>query len=103
MCAGREWNIFYVVRSTNGNLKFGITSNNPEPRLRAHKSRGYLEVVRLFTGLSGTIAPDTERAVIHALKLAGIEPIHGLEYFPPEALSTVLDTVDIYLRKDLTA
>jgi hypothetical protein len=103
-CKGKVWDVFYVVTNpTNGHVKFGITSGNPCTRLDTHKRYGYTKMIRLFTNLPGTNAPDTERAAISALKLAGIKPVRGREHFPPESLPVVLDIVDHYLEKDLAA
>ena len=91
-----EWDAFYVVTSADG-VKFGVTSGRPRQRLRAHARQGYTEVVRLVTGLPGTVAPDTERAVKQALALAGERPVRGKEYFDLSCLALVLDVADSWL------
>ena len=96
VCAGKEWNAFYVV--TGGNIvKFGVTSGDPWPRLRKHAGDGLREIVRRVTGLPGTAAPDTERAVKAALALAGETPLRGLEYFDISCLALILDIADSWL------
>lgn len=91
-----EWDIFYVVTSGDG-VKFGVTGGSPRQRLAAHAREGYTEVVRLVTGLPGTVAPDTERAVKSALAAAGAKPVRGKEYFDRAALALILDVADSWL------
>jgi hypothetical protein len=91
-----EWDAFYVVTSADG-VKFGITTGDPRHRLRAHARAGYAEVVRLATGLPGTVAPEAERAVRQALALAGEQPTRGREYFDISCLALVLDVADSWL------
>lgn len=94
-CAGKEWDMFYVVRSDEA-VKFGITSGDPRPRLRLHRVAGYRTTVRMLTDLPGNTAPDLEDAVRATLRLAGLRPIKGREYFDIDALAVVLDIVDNY-------
>lgn len=94
-CAGKFWDVFYVVADRSADrVKFGITSGAPSLRLRAHAKIGYCEVVRLLEGLPGANAPDLERSVIAALRLAGEAPVFGREHFRIAALPLVLDIVD---------
>jgi hypothetical protein len=96
---GWAWDVFYIVRKPGtGEIKFGITSGDPRPRLSKHRTAGYRERVLVLAGLPGTIAPDTERAAIGALALAGIKPLRGREYYGAEALAIVLDIADNYPR-----
>jgi hypothetical protein len=101
-CRGKEWDAFYVVTSDTG-VKFGITSGDHRPRLRVHRASGYLTVVRLLTGLPGDMAPDMEDAVKAALRLTGLSPVKGREYFDLDALAVVLDIVDNYLEKEVAS
>jgi hypothetical protein len=78
-------------------VKFGVTSGDPRQRLGAHARDGYTEVVRLVTGLPGTVAPDVERAAKTALAQAGEKPIRGKEYFDISCLAVVLDVADSWL------
>jgi hypothetical protein len=94
-CAGKQWDAFYVVTSPQ-EVKFGITSGSPRPRLIEHARTGHREVVRVFTDLPGTMAPDTEAAVMAALKLAGERPVRGKEYFDVSCLALVLDVADSF-------
>lgn len=96
-CAGLVWDVFYVVVDAACNVKFGISSGDARPRLRAHKRSGYTKVVRLYSNLPDDVALTTERSVKSTLRLADITPIRGREYFGPEALAVVLDIVDGYL------
>jgi hypothetical protein len=103
-CAGSVWDVFYVVEDVRaGQVKFGITSGDPTPRLGDHRTAGYRSVIRLLTDLPGDTARAIERHVLSTLKLAGERPIHGREYFGSHVLTTVLDIVDHYpisVRKD---
>jgi hypothetical protein len=97
VCAGKSWDAFYVVVDRDaGRIKFGITSGDVRPRLTVHRGQGYREVIRALTGLPGTTAPDIERAVRGALRLAGIQPVRGREYYDASALALVLDVADNY-------
>jgi hypothetical protein len=94
-CSGRFWDAFYVVTSPYA-IKFGITSGDPRPRLSNHAQAGFVTVERLLTDLPGSIAPETEAAVISALALAREEPIRGREYFDISCLALVLDIADSF-------
>ena len=98
-CAGKIWDAFYVVTSEAA-VKFGITSGNGRPRLRTHRAAGYRTTVRLLPGLPGDTAPEMERAVMAALRLAGFKPVYGREHFSIDALALVLDIVDNYLTQE---
>lgn len=94
-CRGRTWDVFYVVRDpVSGGIKFGVTSGDPRPRLRVHRKRGYAERVLLFRDLPGDVALEIEQGVRATLRLAGIEPTEGREYFKDEALPIVLDIAE---------
>ena len=95
-CASTEWDAFYVVTG-GGAIKFGITAGDGRHRLRIHAGQGYTEVVRLVTGLPGTVALDTENAVKSALALAGEKPLRGREYFDATCLALILDVADSWL------
>ncbi|MFJ1528247.1 hypothetical protein ACIOFV_07430 [Streptomyces mirabilis] len=57
--------------------------------------RGRLDdVVRLYAGLPGDVAPELERTILAALRDAREEPVRGHEYFPARVLPLVLDLVD---------
>lgn len=96
VCRGGVWDAFYVVTSVEA-VKFGVTSGDPRPRLRAHARAGFTEVVRLTTGLPGPIAPDAEQAVRAALALASEKAIRGREYFNISCLALILDVADSWL------
>jgi len=93
-CAGRQWDILYVVSGDLDVVKFGITSGDPRPRLRVHRRDGLDQVVRLFTGLPDGIARGLENNIKAALRDAREEPIRGREYFPVRALPLILDLID---------
>jgi hypothetical protein len=90
------WDVFYVVTGNPG-VKFGITSRNPRPRLKHHRTNGYAKVVRLATGLAAGLALDTENAVKAALAAAGRVPVRGCEYFDASCLALILDVADARL------
>ncbi|WP_288027590.1 hypothetical protein [Arthrobacter sp.] len=104
-CAGRRIrDAFYVVATATGDhLKFGVTSGDPRQRLAAHRRDGYTVVIRLVTKLTGRVAVDTEDACLEALRLAGLKPIRGREYFDGAALALVLDIADNYLPTERKA
>ncbi len=77
-------------------IKFGITSGDPRPRLARHRASGYCTVVRLVVGLPSDTAPAMEQAVLAALRLADVAPLHGREHYDAAALALVLDVVDNY-------
>jgi hypothetical protein len=49
-----------------------------------------------MVGLQGDAAPAIEQAVLAALRLADIAPLHGREHYDAAALALVLDVVDNY-------
>lgn len=59
VCAGKEWDAFYVVTSEAG-VKFGITSGDARMRLAQHRTAGYRTVIRLLNGLPEGVAPQME-------------------------------------------
>lgn len=101
-CVWAEQDIFYVVSGDPG-VKFGITSGNPRYRLWVHKKDGYGTRERLHTGLSRTVAYETERSIRSELKSQGFEPIRGREYFGPGALGLVLARADALLGTSVVA
>lgn len=99
MCAGKLWDVFYVVADEiNDTVKFGITSGNPRRRLATHARDGFDSVVRLIEDMPGDLAPRLERAVLAALRDAREMPIRGREYFSARVLGLVLDVVDGWIR-----
>jgi hypothetical protein len=100
ICAYKTWDVFYVVTAQSLNrLKFGITSGASQERLAKHRQAGYRDVVRLVKDIPGSLAPETEQAVLSALRLAGITPLYGREWFDISALPVVLDVADGYLGR----
>lgn len=94
-CAGKTWDVFYVVADEiYDTVKFGITSGDPRPRLKAHARDGFDCVIRLIEGLPGDLAPRLERAILAALREARESPVRGAEYFPTRTLGLILDLVD---------
>jgi hypothetical protein len=100
-CAGRTWDVLYLVTDADGYLKLGITSGNPKPRLKDHSNQGFCTTVKLYTNLPDGVARKTEKQMLENLKQAGVEPISGREYFPPEALTMILEMLDGEFASDL--
>lgn len=97
VCAGKFWDIFYIVQSDNGAIKFGITSHDTRPRLGRHKANGYSTVIAIYENLPDGEALEIERGCIRLLASEGIKPIRGREYFPPEALPWIEIVVAYHL------
>lgn len=93
-CAGKEWDILYVVSDGDDLVKFGITSGDPRPRLRVHKRDGLDQVIRLYTGLPHNTARPLENNIRAALRDAREKPVRGREYFSARSLPLILDLVD---------
>ena len=97
ICAHRTWDVFYIVTNQNTRrVKFGITSGDAKIRLTQHRRNGYRTTGLLMAGLQGTTAPDIERAVKAALRLAGIAPVHGREHYDIIALPVIFEIASNY-------
>jgi hypothetical protein len=97
ICAHRDWDAFYIVTDrARGRVKFGITSGDAQVRLKKHRRDGYGTLELLLTGMPGIEAPVLERSVMATLRLAGIDPLHGREYFDISALAVILDVAGGY-------
>jgi hypothetical protein len=91
-CSGRVWDKLYVVvNQALGRVKFGVTSGDPTPRLRNHRSVGYKRTERIVSIEQARIL---ERQILTTLSSAGLCPIYGKEYFDVSALALILDVVD---------
>lgn len=85
--------MFYVVTNAQqARVKFGITSGSTRQRLAAHRRSGYETVVRAITAF--TDAPKLESSILATLRLAGLAPVHGREYYDISALGVILDIAD---------
>lgn len=94
---GRLWDAFYVLlNEEDQTVKFGITSGDPRPRIKVHARDGYSTAVRLMKDLPAGVARELEKTMIATLKLAGVEPVRGFEYFHASALPVIVDIVDHY-------
>jgi hypothetical protein len=92
-CANKIWDVFYVVANEKARMvKFGITSGDPRARLRRHRTSGFKTVLKTVTSLPD--AADLERAALATLRLAGIPPVRGREYYDISALPLILDIAD---------
>lgn len=94
---GMVWDAFYIVIDDDlDHVKFGITSGDARIRLAYHARDGFCTATRTMTGLPPGTARALEIAVLAALKLAGVEPVRGREYFDMAALPIILDIADNY-------
>lgn len=94
MCKGKIWDVFYIVSDASGDeIKFGITSGDPRPRLRNHARQGYQTVTLLLPSLSAGVAHQMERSVIRNLQQTAELPRRGREYYAGRVLPLVLQTV----------
>lgn len=88
-----DWTTFYVlINPRQGWIKFGVTSDDPRPRLKTHRAAGYTDIVRILRELPDAFA--LERHIIATMRDADIRAVHGREYFDLSALALVLDLVD---------
>jgi len=93
-CTGKVWDVFYVVVNPESDVvKFGITSGDPRPRLADHRRNGFTRTVRVLTGMPEGEAADLEREVMTLLRIAGVQPVQGREYFPGPALNMIMYVV----------
>ncbi len=96
-CAGRKHDVYYVVAG-NGMVKPGITSGNPNARLRQHaSSHGLIRQLLVLEGLPEGDARWAEAEVLSQLKDLGATPVHGREFFGEEWTDTVLQLTGWYL------
>lgn len=94
-CTWENQDILYLVRDIKRNrVKFGITSGDPRPRLRAHAKDGLTDVLRLYQNLSDGVAYATEQGLIRSLRSRGISPIQGKEYFEGIHVSLILELLN---------
>lgn len=92
LCAGRDHNVFYIL----GNpilhqIKFGVTKNDPRPRLKKHKREGFTDFYECLESFPG--AYDLECKIKLGLAEAGFEPVRGREYFRDDALPFILSMI----------
>lgn len=95
LCAVRH-DVFYIVSGPAG-IKFGISSGDGTQRLAVHGRDGYLNVVRVWTGLPGDTAYELETELLRQMALAKVAPVRGREYFPTGVLPVVLATAEFWL------
>lgn len=96
-CVGKTHDVFYVVCG-NGLVKPGITSGNPDGRLRDHAGRyGLTERALVHTSLPEGDARWAESEVLSQLKSLGAKPVYGREFFGEEWTCTVLQLAAWYL------
>lgn len=96
-----EHDVFYIVENSSGDIKFGVSSGNPNGRLTDHKSDGYRTLLFLKTALPTGLADTAENAILYDLTAVhGLYPIRGREYFGPESKDLVLSLANKYLSED---
>jgi hypothetical protein len=92
-CTGYVWDTFYVVvDGTNHRVKFGITTDDPRPRLATHRRAGYSTNVCVMRDLDR--ADLLEAHVLRTLEDARVIPVQGREYYDVSALPLILDVAD---------
>jgi hypothetical protein len=95
ICKGKIWGVFYVLTNQGCHqVKPGITSNDERQRFRRHRRNGFItdDPSRLFTNFLA--AHEVEVDVRKTLKLAGVRPKKGLEYYDMSSYAEILDVVD---------
>ena len=98
-CRGRIDDVFYIVADAFDNIKLGITSGDPRPRLTDHMRDGYYQRLFLAVGLPDGVARATETKIMQALYYDhDIDAIRGYEYFPPEAADIAVNMAMDLLR-----
>lgn len=96
-CAEYSHNVFYALHSTKlRQVKIGITSGDPRPRLRQHMMYGFNSVTCLLTDLPSTVAPDLEAYCINVLETLGFKPVSGREFFDEFAIEEIEELVEGY-------
>jgi hypothetical protein len=102
ICKGYVWDAFYVVSGSDV-VKFGVTTGDVRGRIGTHRRDGIGTVHRTFTKLPDGHAKHCEDQLRAAMDNVGFTPLHGSrEYFPIEALDTILGFVDNELSPWLT-
>ena len=89
LCKGKVWDVFYLMGGTHS-FKLGITSGDPEGRIRDHRPYGYTEPVVLFARLPGTVAKDLEDKLKRDLPISCCPPVERDEIFNNDALKLAL-------------
>jgi hypothetical protein len=84
-------------------IKFGITSNDPKPRLWAHARDGYDVVIRLYTSLPDSHALEIEQRIMAYMKNANLTATRGREYLNGAALPAILAVVDAVMENQMPA
>lgn len=94
-CAGKEWDVFYVI-AKDTEVKLGITSGDPRPRLSDHQSAGFNRVLFMARNLDARLL---ETQMLRTLADNGHAPVRGNEYFAIEVLPVILSELDTYNLK----
>lgn len=94
-CKNKVFDVFYVVHNRDACvIKLGITSGDGRLRLRDHARNGFTGVLRVLTGLRQGEAFAMEQELLTLLKLSGVAPVQGREYFQDAITNVVLGYVD---------
>lgn len=98
LCFACAWNsqdvLYVVVDPVNHHVKFGITSGDPKPRLRAHRQDGFTGTVAVRQGLPAGRAFQVEQSLIKWLARMDVKPVRGREYFQSDCLGLILGFID---------
>lgn len=97
-CAWDSQDHFYLVYNPHTDIyKFGITSNDPIPRLDIHRRNNFTEVVKLY---HITSAIELEQYVLTEFAKQGYKPVYGKEYFrEPEDWRPIYAWLDTEVEK----
>lgn len=95
-CVGRVFDCFYVV--TNGSdVKLGITSGDPGPRLNDHFRIGFFNTLFLCPNLPDGLARFAETSILRELAERDYYPYSGNEWFRQDARDMILALTGKYL------
>jgi hypothetical protein len=94
LCKGKVWDVFYLMAGKYS-FKLGITSGDPNGRIRDHHPNGYTKLVLLFTRLPGTVAKNLEDKLKRDLPASCYPPIERTEIFANDALNLALYIIDV--------
>jgi|ERR1035437_4130535 hypothetical protein len=94
LCAGREWDVFYLVHDPIMNhFKLGVTSNDPDPRLSTHKRDSFYKLLYLILNVD---ARELETQLLDFLSKSDYLPYRGNEYFSDDSLDSLLKELEAY-------
>lgn len=97
-CTWATQDVVYVVFNDDlDQVKLGITSGDPRPRLWAHAADGFQTVLYVRRGLPVGVAHDAEQTMLRDLRSRGVQPVQGREYFAGSHTAAIMGLLDNYL------